>query len=1339
MLKFSGTSHPSRGVRYRGQAVVLLAALAHISTLVPASRAISSVAFGAAVPAAAAVPAPAEFTFSSAELLGAGPMGGNAAWGNHPVPLQDAGVDSKDLERLAATALAAFEAANYADAIQSYSALIQADPSASAGVDAELRLGFSYFATGNFSQSISALDRWIAQQPESLQLADDLSSADAGNLNSTSAASAPASSIGNSLNRRQSLASALLYRARATYQNALLSNKLTDQILMLDSAKAQAEMLAKRRPGDQILSPAKLLSLMAIMQQLARETSVTHQDWLTLAQTFEDFASSAADDELKFSSIYYQAICLRCGENWVASTAVLDSLVGQSLSAELAPQVLLAAAENRMRAAIENQDMIAMLTPAKFAPNLGASSVGLTQGNGDDSQNGELSAAEAQIARTKLLTEAGKLYQELMVNAPLVSPEVVAFNLGVCYRMLGQPQDALPEFEKLVVSQPTGEQIEAPTDLVWNAAYNRARCHFALEAWGEAANVADSAIDNFQLVAPLQRAEAVLLRLRIAHQDGDQAKVAELSSTHGQLLSLLPNSRQEIRYLAALSRAQADNGAAADAGLAELEKMAGEMNNEYATLALYNAAALRHDSGQDLARQVAARPVFDEAEGAQLKSELSKCAQHCRTLLDSPSLNQENFPANPEMLNAEQRRVVAQRIEVQQWLAEALYGLTDFSAAAEVYRQLYDQYPQASTAGQWLVWAAKAFAAADQHSSTVALLTDDRIKGLEPEWKAQAYFSRGKSLAESDQAKLAAQSVEQAIFADDDSSVREEAIPLALYLYNETLQPIKVIDLANRLELDTTGLTRAALRLYRGTARFNAKKFVEAKEDFSQCLELLSTLPASETAIRTRATTQFNLGLTHLALSEKNQAREAFLTFLQDNPQDQRVAEAVVELKKLDPTFDASAYKSARNSSKAPLQDSSDPPLRSRQVRETAGADSEARNDNTATGTDGKTDAAILPETVTAAYDLGKSLMQQQQWSDAVRTFERLYSIDPDPSRKGEYLLHAGWAKKQLDQTESSQETFRQLVQEHPESPFVAQAKFHLGEFEYADENYVNAATLFRTAAELSPLNQPKIKRSSLYLQAWSEYKNRSFEVASQSFADLASQFSGDPLADEARLMSAQSLFMAKQFPAAVQSYVIALEKIQESSSVKETVLWQNYRDALRAAVAAGQFDQAKMWLAQWNLDDPNFLVQHPDVNQSVLDELWYQAAVVHQNLDQAAIAKTYFKKLAALTNQLGARSLSALGGISKIENQLPEASRFFTALANGSYGENPAPEIRKLQAEATYQQGVLLLSQASGEADFAVSDELKNQAKRWFTRAAQQMDSLEIAQQARQQLEQLR
>ena len=150
---------------------------------------------------------------------------------------------------------------------------------------------------------------------------------------------------------------------------------------------------------------------------------------------------------------------------------------------------------------------------------------------------------------------------------------------------------------------------------------------------------------------------------------------------------------------------------------------------------------------------------------------------------------------------------------------------------------------------------------------------------------------------------------------------------------------------------------------------------------------------------------------------------------------------------------------------------------------------------------------------------LGKS----KQWSqDADKLYEEIIKKYKKFERMDQVLYALGRSRWDAGKHKEALEVFRQLIQEHPKSPFVADAYLAFGEYHFENKKIDNALAAYKKAAAFE---ESKVYGYAVYKQGWCYYNQTEWENAADKFKEviLYSMLDTDKLGDKKIMLTKEA------------------------------------------------------------------------------------------------------------------------------------------------------------------------------------------------------------------------
>jgi len=171
---------------------------------------------------------------------------------------------------------------------------------------------------------------------------------------------------------------------------------------------------------------------------------------------------------------------------------------------------------------------------------------------------------------------------------------------------------------------------------------------------------------------------------------------------------------------------------------------------------------------------------------------------------------------------------------------------------------------------------------------------------------------------------------------------------------------------------------------------------------------------------------------------------------------------------------------------------------------------------------------------------LGNSLFASNQLQRALTAYREVDEEDVrSDSLRRVVRFQEGLASHRNGQYVDAASTLRSLVDNHPSSPWAADALFWSADSHYQMENWNEARTLFQRYLDTYP--DAAQQAGARYAVGWTAFKQGDYEAAVQHFRQFLNTYDGQdtdiPYRQDARLRLADSYFALKQYDRAVEAY----------------------------------------------------------------------------------------------------------------------------------------------------------------------------------------------------------
>ncbi len=566
--------------------------------------------------------------------------------------------------------------------------------------------------------------------------------------------------------------------------------------------------------------------------------------------------------------------------------------------------------------------------------------------------------------------------------------------------------------------------------------------------------------------------------------------------------------------------------------------------------------------------------------------------------------------------------------DVRYVAAESRLQLGKYDEAEKLYAELLQKYPQHPDAESWKVRQGTALHLQKKYAEVVALLQPlvAQIKGADA--RAEALFLIGSSQAEQKQFAEAVPSLEASLAAAPRWRQADETLFVLGQAYYRQKNAAKANETLRKLVADfpqSKVLDRAHFRL--GEYATAANELKTAETEYRLVVEKWPASPLLPYALR-------GLGWALFDEKEFATAEEAFNTLVEKYP-DQRL-----KLRSLYARGLARHHLGKFAESAADLQ-----------AFLAAGGIEQVEKSDT-------------------RYVLGLSLVGQKKLAEAVATFRALLSEDPKYAVADKVYYELAWALKSAGQEKESVEAFAGLIKQCPDSPFVAEGQFCVGEAAYKDGKFQAAATAY--AAALEKAGKSDLGEKSAHKLGWAYYRLDNAADAQQAFSYQHATWPKGPLAADAAFMEAECLFKQKKYGEALTAY----GRVKDTSSKDFQVLTllhgaQALDIVALAMLRPDQENQRKeTWQKGLALID-RLVKESPDT--AYLPEALYERGWALQNLGRFEEAMGEYQqvlaKLAKSTTETAARAQFMIGQIQFQQKKHNEALRsFYGVLYNYPY-----------------------------------------------------------------------
>jgi TolA-binding protein len=301
-------------------------------------------------------------------------------------------------------------------------------------------------------------------------------------------------------------------------------------------------------------------------------------------------------------------------------------------------------------------------------------------------------------------------------------------------------------------------------------------------------------------------------------------------------------------------------------------------------------------------------------------------------------------------------------------------------------------------------------------------------------------------------------------------------------------------------------------------------------------------------------------------------------------------------------------------------------------------------------------------ERADALYVRGLCENGLQRHQEAIDTFEEILQEVADYPAADRVMYELAWAYDDAKQRGKAIAAFGRLADAHPDSPLAGECLFRIGEANYKDKKYADAATWYAEAA--AKPGDSSTREKALHKLGWSRFQLREFDPARAAWQKELDQFPTGALANDARVMVAETLFQQGEFAQAQEAFAKPRDADRKASTPQLQALALLH--AAQAASHLEKWDASRTLLQQCSKAFPN---------SSYRDAVLYEQGWVNQNQGQLdAARKCYAQVTDRNRSPLGARARFMIGELDFKQKAYREAVRSYFQVAYG-YGGAAAPE----------------------------------------------------------------
>jgi len=876
--------------------------------------------------------------------------------------------------------------------------------------------------------------------------------------------------------------------------------------------------------------------------------------------------------------------------------------------------------------------------------------------------------AEALYAQGKK-EEAVPLYQAVIADSKAGALKADAlYALGVTEEELSHPELAATAYHQFLTEFPKH-------NLAVEVGFRLGESFLAREQYAEAEKYFESAAANKDFRA------SDLANLRVAECLAARRLYAQAAQRYQQLVKDFPESAyrdkaqleggkcaylagdfgKAVETLKPLAKAQGEIGAEAAHWTARSLLRSGDPAEAYRVAEAAAAQAAKTAfHGQLLLDQADALYEQPEHRQAAVEAYIALADKYS----DDPAAVQARYMAGFALLGQgkyeealEQTREFLKRYpssdlvpDVKYVAAECELQLKDYGDAAALYRELIANYPNHAESTAWKVRLGRTLHLQGDAQGAIDVLSPAINAIREPETKAEALFLLGISQNELQEFAEAAKSLQASLEAAPSWRQADETL-LALAQAQFRLGDLSAARQTVAQLIEKFPKSPALDRAWYLSAEY-AYEAGDLATAAAQYQRILDDFPGSPLVSRAR----YGLGWTQYSQGEFAKAVDSLSQMLAAVPE-------------RDQANDEHAGRAYYVRGLARYNLAKDQPADSRRQAMAAAID------------DLQKFLKLAPraaERADALYMLGLAQAGSGAAADAAGTYRNLLKEFPKYHAADKVLYELAWTLHDLGQANEATETFAELAQQYGNSPLAAEARFAVGEAQYAAKDYASAATSYyqaeRQAKQLAadnvitPEQASELGERATHKLGWSYFRQNEFDKAEKSFAYQLRAYPNGTFAGDARFMQGESFFKQDKFADALP-LLKAVDNVTNPEFQALAVL-----HAAQAASQLEKFDETLEILKDYRKRFPETSTQQ---------EATYEEGWALQNLGKLDEALARYEQVieedGANNSEVAAKSRFMIGEIYFEKKDHAQAIIQFYLVAKG-YG------YPKWQANAYYE-----------------------------------------------------
>jgi TolA-binding protein len=325
--------------------------------------------------------------------------------------------------------------------------------------------------------------------------------------------------------------------------------------------------------------------------------------------------------------------------------------------------------------------------------------------------------------------------------------------------------------------------------------------------------------------------------------------------------------------------------------------------------------------------------------------------------------------------------------------------------------------------------------------------------------------------------------------------------------------------------------------------------------------------------------------------------------------------------------------------------------------------------------------------------ELGFTLASDGQPQPAQEVLLELRQAHPQYSSLDRVLYELAWTHKDLQQSDKSMEIFQELLQRFPESGFAAESNFHIGQAEYARDQFSKAITAYTAAWKGTSDSQ--LQEKALHKLGWSYFKQAEFSESERWFREQVTQFPEGDLQVDGLFMQAQCAAKSGRSTEAWKLYRAARSAIEGSvrpETIDEQIRTLVYLQGAQTARELKQWKEVEEWLEE---------IKQREGAAPFLPELLYELGYCYQNTGRPDEALQAYGQVAGrYRNETAARARFMMGEIFFAQKEYAKAIPEFQRVMFGFGGDSTDAAISDWQARSAIEAGRCAEAIAASSSD---------------------------------------